>query len=230
MLKKIINDYLIVVLGVLVSFILSWYILDSIILALVYSLLVSLALVSLKKDHKKNSIKNHNIEAMYNFVNLMNIQMLSTKNIYESYKSIENYLDIDFANIDNEDMHQQVLDIANDYNLNSFKMYANTLVIYDTDGGNYKQMQAIPTSLCQKTKIYYAKLQKQKLTKFIEVTSLFILWIFIMVIVKSILTDYYSKMMENSFYQYIMMAILLTGSLFYYLTFKEYFKNKIRGM
>ena len=45
------------------------------------------------------------------------------------------------------------------------KMYINTLIIYDTEGGNYKEMQSIPTSLCQKSKIYYNKLKKNILAK-----------------------------------------------------------------
>lgn len=230
MLKKIINNYLPIFAIVIVAFMISWYILDSILLAIAYSMCVLVASMTLKKRIYIRNKKNHNIDAMYNFVNLMNVQMLSTTNVYEAYKSIESYVDIDFTNIANDDLHLQLNDIANDYGFNSFKMYVNTLIIYDTDGGNYKQMQEIPTSLCQKTKIYYADLRKKKTSKFIEVSTLYLLWLCVMMFIKSVITDYYSKMMENQTYQFIMLIILLIGSLLYYLTFKEYLKNKIRGM
>ena len=69
----------------------------------------------------------------------MNIQMLTTNSLFESYKSIENYLDYDFANISSDNFFEQLQDIATDYNLNGFKMYINSLSIYDKDGGNYSR-------------------------------------------------------------------------------------------
>ena len=218
MTKKIINKYLPLIIITIISFVISWYVLDSILLAIAYCLIVMLAIMFLLKSIDERNKKTHNIDSMYNFVNLMNVQMLSTNSVYEAYKSIENYVDIDFANISNE------------YNLNSFKMYVNTLIIYDTDGGNFKEMQEIPTSLCQKTKIYYSDLQKKKKAKLYEVTTLYLLWICVLLFMKTIIPDYYGKMMENHIYQFFMFALLLIGSFFYYLTFKEYLKNKIRGM
>lgn len=230
MTKKIINKYLPLIIITIISFVISWYVLDSILLAIAYCLIVMLAIMFLLKSIDKRNKKTHNIDSMYNFVNLMNVQMLSTNSVYEAYKSIENYVDIDFANISNEDLHTQLIDISNEYNLNSFKMYVNTLIIYDTDGGNFKEMQEIPTSLCQKTKIYYSDLQKKKKAKLYEVTTLYLLWICVLLFMKTIIPDYYGKMMENHIYQFFMFALLLIGSFFYYLTFKEYLKNKIRGM
>ena len=91
-------------------------------------------------------------------------------------------------------------------------------------------MQEIPTSLCQNTKVYYHKLQSSKFYKLIEITSLFMLWICILLFLKISIPDYYQAMMENVTYQVIMLMILLVGSFFYYLTFMEYLKNKIRGL
>ena len=184
----------------------------------------------LLKQNEKNVEFYHNIDASYEFVNLLNVQMLSTNNIYEAYQSIENYIDVEFSNISNEDLCNQLLEIANNYNLNAFKMYVNTIQIYDNDGGNYKKMQEIPTSLCQNTKVYYHKLQSSKFYKLIEITSLFMLWICILLFLKVSIPDYYQAMMENVTYQVIMLMILLVGSFFYYLTFMEYLKNKIRGL
>ena len=48
--------------------------------------------------------------------------------------------------------------------------------------------------------------------------------------IQSINKDDISMMMENVVYQLIMLAILICGSFFYYLTFMEYLKNKIRGL
>lgn len=228
--KKKMNKILIYLIGVVVSLLVSWYILDSLLLAIAYSIAVVLAIMFLLKQNEKNVEFYHNIDASYEFVNLLNVQMLSTNNIYEAYQSIENYIDVEFSNISNEDLCNQLLEIANNYNLNAFKMYVNTIQIYDNDGGNYKKMQEIPTSLCQNTKVYYHKLQSSKFYKLIEITSLFMLWICILLFLKVSIPDYYQAMMENVTYQVIMLMILLVGSFFYYLTFMEYLKNKIRGL
>lgn len=228
--KKKMNKILIYLIGVVVSLLVSWYILDSLLLAIAYSIAVALGIMFLLKQNEKNVEFYHNIDASYEFVNLLNVQMLSTNNIYEAYQSIENYIDVEFSNISNEDLCNQLLEIANNYNLNAFKMYVNTIQIYDNDGGNYKKMQEIPTSLCQNTKVYYHKLQSSKFYKLIEITSLFMLWICILLFLKVSIPDYYQAMMENVTYQVIMLMILLVGSFFYYLTFMEYLKNKIRGL
>ncbi len=216
--------------GFLLSILVSWFILDSLLLSLVFGIIIVLEMLYLQRQMQKRNQLFHHIDASYNFVNLMNIQMLSTSSVYEAYKSIENYIDIDFANMSNEDLQLQLGEIANEYNLNSFKMYINTLLIYMNDGGNYKVMQEIPTSLCQKTKLYYNKLSENKFYKLIEITSLFILWLLVFMFLKISIPEYYGKMMENTTYQFIMLAILIAGSFFYYLSFSEYLKNKIRGL
>ena len=228
--RKKMNEVITYVVATIFALMISWYVLDSLLLAIAYSIAVDLAIMFLLKQKQINDRFYHNIDISYNFVNLMNVQMLSTNNVYEAYQSIENYIDIEFANISNEDLCNQLLEIAEEYNLNAFKMYVNTIQIYDNDGGNYKIMQAIPTSLCQNTKIYYNKLKSNKFYKLIEISSLFVLWICILVFLKISIPDYYSMMMENIVYQLIMLAILICGSFFYYLTFMEYLKNKIRGL
>ena len=228
--RKKVNNVFIYLLSLIISLFVSWYVLDSLILALAYSILIFIFTMQLINKKKKDYIKFKNIESAYNFVNLLNVQMLSTNSIYEAYKSIENYVSLDFANIDNEDLHTTLVDISNNYNLNSFKMYINTLIIYDNNGGNFKEMVEIPTSLCQKCKVYYNKLKKNKSSKLFEISSLYLLWICVMIFVKYSLSDFYSSMMENLMYQILIFIILIVGSLFYYQSFVEYFNNKIRGM
>lgn len=228
--RKKTNEILTYIIGVIASLLVSWFILDSLLLAIAYSIAVILAIMFLFKQSKKNDDFYHKINASYEFVNLMNVQMLSSTSVYEAYQSIENYVDVEFTNISNEDLCNQLLEIANNYGLNAFKMYVSTLQIYDNDGGNYKEMQEIPTSLCQNTKVYYNKLKSNKFYKLIEITSLFLLWICILVFLKVSIPDYYALMMENITYQLIMLAILMVGSFFYYLTFMEYLKNNIRGL
>ena len=221
---------IITMLSPLIGLLVAWYILDSILLGIVYALVILIATMFLLKKYKKKEKMFHNIDAAYNFVNLMNISMLSTNSVYEAYKSIENYIDVDFANIANEDLHAQLQEISDSYNINSFKMYINTLLIYDNDGGNYKQMQEIPTSLCQNTKVYYHKLDAKKFHKLVEITTLFALWISVLAFLKISIPDYYALMMKESIYQFVILMILLLGSFFYYLTFMEYLNNNIRGI
>ena len=224
------NKIIIIVISLLVSFILAWYILDSLLLSIAFSIFIILLVFKLFKLSTKDDIKYKNIESAYNFVNLLNVSMLSTNSVYEAYKSIENYVEEDFLNISNEDFFSQLKEIANEYDLNSFKMYINTLLIYDIDGGDFKQMNQIPSSLCQKCKVYYNKLKTNKRFKLLELTSLYVLWICVMCFVRFSLNEFYSLMMQNSLYQILIFIILISGSLFYYQSFSEYFNNKIRGM
>lgn len=224
------NKILLYFLALIISTFGAWFILDSLLFAIAFAILMLMFIVSIEKlNNKKNNLL-HNIDAAYNFVNLMNIQMLSTSSIYEAYKSIENYIDVDFANMDNEDLKVQLEEIANNYNLNSFKMYVHTLQIYENEGGNYKKMQEIPTSLCQKCKVYYHKMIKEKKLKLIEITSLFLLWIMILVILRLAIPDYYAKMMEDIILQIVMFAVIGMGSFAYYSAVKSYLTNKIRGL
>lgn len=228
--KRSQNDIIVILISLIVSLFISWYILDSLILAVAFSILVVIGCLHILKRSKEDSLKYTRIDQTYNFINLMNVQMLSTSSVYEAYKSIENYVSNDFINLDIEDLHTALLDIANEYELNGFKMYINTLIIYDTEGGNYKEMQSIPTSLCQKSKIYYNKLKKNKTFKLIEMSSLYLLWICVCFFIKYSVSDFYALMMENILYQIIIFIILLIGTFFYYLAFMEYYNNHIRGM
>jgi hypothetical protein len=224
------NDLIITIVSPLIGLLAGWYILDSLLLGIVYAFAVLIGTMLILRKYKKKEKMFHNIDASYNFVNLMNVAMLSTNSVYEAYKSIENYVDVDFANIANEDLHLQLQEISDSYNINSFKMYVNTLLIYDNEGGNYKQMQEIPSSLCQNTKVYYHKLDSKKFHKLIEITTLFSLWICVLAFLKISIPDYYALMMQNSIYQFVILFILLIGSFFFYLTFMEYLNNNIRGM
>jgi hypothetical protein len=107
--KKKTSEILIYLIGAILSILVSWYILDSLWLAIAYCIAVMLGIMFLLKQNKKNLEFYHNIDASYEFVNLMNVQMLSTTNIYEAYQSIENYIDVEFSNISNEDLYLKYL-------------------------------------------------------------------------------------------------------------------------
>lgn len=219
---------LLVVLTALIC--IAWFVLNSLLLALAYGIALIIFYMFILKQIKINKRIFHCIDASYNFVNLMGMQMISTKSVYEAYKNIENYLDVDFSNISNEDFQTQLAEIANDYNLKSFKMYIDILQIYDNEGGNFKEMEAIPTSLCQKTKIYYDKLRSNKLFKLLEISMLFTLWFAILIFIKLSIPEYYNAMLENIVYQIFILLILIVGSFFCYLSVNEYFTNEIKGM
>lgn len=219
---------LLVVLTALIC--IAWFVLNSLLLALAYGIALIIFYMFILKQIKINKRLFHCIDASYNFVNLMGMQMISTKSVYEAYKNIENYLDVDFSNISNEDFQTQLAEIANDYNLKSFKMYIDILQIYDNEGGNFKEMEAIPTSLCQKTKIYYDKLRSNKLFKLLEISMLFTLWFAILIFIKLSIPEYYNAMLENIVFQIFILLILIVSSFFYYLSVSEYFTNKIKGM
>ena len=204
---------LLVVLTALIC--IAWFVLNSLLLALAYGIALIIFYMFILKQIKINKRLFHCIDASYNFVNLMGMQMISTKSVYEAYKNIENYLDVDFSNISNEDFQTQLAEIANDYNLKSFKMYIDILQIYDNDGGNFKEMEAIPTSLCQKTKIYYDKLRSNKLFKLLEISMLFTLWFAILIFIKLSIPEYYNAMLENIVFQIFILLILIVGSFFY---------------
>jgi len=228
--KKGIGKMMLPLMGMLIGTLIAWFILDSILLGSVYGILVLLAIMFLQKLQAKKAVFYHNIESSYNFVNLMNIQMLSTSSTYEAYEGITTYLDIDFSNINSSDLVNQLNVIAEEYNINAFKMYVSTLQIYDTDGGNYRTMQQIPTALMQKTKVYYDELSKKKFYKLVEISSLFLLWIAVIAFLKFSIPEYYANMMANMTYQFVMLGILVGGSALYYFAFREFLKNKIRGM
>jgi len=208
----------------------SWYVLNSLYYAIAYFILLFVGNIYVIKYQKENIKLFKNIDASYTFTNLMNVAMLSSKNIYEGYKQVENHIHEDFANIANEDMHMQLTEIAEDYNLNSFKMYINTMLIYDTDGGNFKELEAIPTSLMLKTKIYYNKLYLEKKAKLAEISTLYFLFVLVLVFMKASITNFYDLMMENTIYQLVILLILIAASVLYFLSVIETYKNKIRGM
>ena len=229
--KKIFNiKILIMVLVFAVNFVLGWYLLNSILFGIVLAAIATGITFYIFKVKAIDDEKYKNIESAYTFVNMMNIEMIVSKSVYEAYKNSENYLTVDFANILNEDLHNQLIDIAGNYQFNGFKMYIKTLVLYDDEGGVYDYMEKIPTSIVEKSKINYTKLKKQKTSKLIDITILYLLWIFIMIFLKSALADYYDLMMEEFTYQILMLLILVVGIGMYGFTIVGYFKNNIKGL
>lgn len=228
---KIKTSYLIVIaIVVIISFVLGYFLLNNLIFSFVYCLNNGILSFFIVKKKDKNRLLLKRIDCAYDFVNLMNIQMLTTNSLFEAYKSIENYLDYDFANISSDNFFEQLQDIATDYNLNGFKMYVNSLSIYDNDGGSYKHIQEIPTSICQKTKVYYHKLYANKQLKLIEITSLYLLWLCVLLFLKISIPDFYKLMISEFVYILMIFALLIVGSITFYFAINNFYKMKIRGL
>lgn len=219
-----------VIVVIIFSFVLGFYLLNKFFLALLYALLNGTLSYFVLKKNGKNKLLLKRIDSAYDFVNLMNIQMLTTSSLFEAYKSIENYLDNDFFNISNDNFFEQLQEISTDYNLNGFKMYVNSLSIYDSSGGNYKDIQDIPTSICQKTKVYYHKLYANKQIKLIEITSLYLLWLCVLLFLKISVPDFYKMMVSENMYSLLVLLLLVIGSITYYFAINNFFKNRIRGL
>ena len=109
-------------------------------------------------------------------------------------------------------------------------MYINTLIIYDNDGGNFKEMETIPSSLTQKAKIYHHKLMSKKWSKLLEVSFLYSLWIIVICFLRITISEYYISMMKDVTYQIAIFFILVTGSICYYMAFLDYLKVDIKGL
>ena len=131
------SNLIIIIIVTVISFILGYFLLNNLLFSFIYCLTNGILSFFMIKKKDKNKLLLKRIDNAYDFVNLMNIQMLTTNSLFESYKSIENYLNYDFANISSDNFFEQLQDIATDYNLNGFKMYINSLSIYDKDGGSY---------------------------------------------------------------------------------------------
>ena len=73
------NDIVILLLGFCGGMLAAWYILDSIIFGALYGMVVVLGIMFILKKRKKKDEMFHNIDAAYNFVNLMkHIKALKT--------------------------------------------------------------------------------------------------------------------------------------------------------
>lgn len=224
------SNLIIIIIVTVISFILGYFLLNNLLFSFIYCLTNGTLSFFMIKKKDKNKLLLKRIDNAYDFVNLMNIQMLTTNSLFESYKSIENYLDYDFANISSDNFFEQLQDIATDYNLNGFKMYVNSLSIYDKDGGSYKHIQEIPTSICQKTKVYYHKLYSNKQIKLIEITSLYILWLCVLLFLKISIPDFYKLMISEFSYVILIFTLLVVGTITFYFAINNFFRLKIRGL
>ena len=224
------SNLIIIIIVTVISFILGYFLLNNLLFSFIYCLTNGILSFFMIKKKDKNKLLLKRIDNAYDFVNLMNIQMLTTNSLFESYKSIENYLDYDFANISSDNFFEQLQDIATDYNLNGFKMYINSLGIYDKDGGSYKHIQEIPTSICQKTKVYYHKLYSNKQIKLIEISSLYILWLCVLLFLKISIPDFYKLMISEFSYVILIFTLLVVGTITFYFAINNFYKLKIRGL
>ena len=106
------SNLIIIIIVTVISFILGYFLLNNLLFSFIYCLTNGILSFFMIKKKDKNKLLLKRIDNAYDFVNLMNIQMLTTNSLFESYKSIENYLDYDFANISSDNFFEQLQDIA----------------------------------------------------------------------------------------------------------------------
>ena len=223
------KDYLYFLITPLI-FLLSFYLIEDWVISLLLAVLVGVEIYLVLKLKKKDEDLYHKIEVSYEFTNFMNVQMLSTTNVFEGYQAIEAYLSNEFQGISGEEFANQVMEIANNFNLIGFQLYANTLMLYTNNGGDFYKLTKAPSDLCQKSKIHYLKMKKKKRLKLVELFVLYFLWIFVLLFLKIALGTYFEEMLENAYFQTGLALILMIGYYSFFKLFRAYYTNKIRGL
>lgn len=224
--QKEINNYL----YILVVFVISYFLIESIMISLVISFVSMILIYNINKLLKHNKLQYKNIDNVYQFSNYMNIQMINSSNIYEAYKSIESYLPETFQNLSDENFIDEINQIADEYSLNGFSFYAKTINLFVNNGGDYFMMMKTPTETCQKTKVMYNKLLSQKKAKIIEIFILYVLWIFVILFLKLGLGDLFDSILSNKLFTSIIAITLLCGISTFCFACMEYLKNDIKGL
>ncbi len=217
-------------LSVPLTFLLSFYIINDWILALLISLFAGSMTFWVLKNKKIDKNFYHQIEIIYEFTNFMNVQMLSTPNVYEGYQAIEAYLSNEFQGLSGDEFTTQVEDIANNFPLIGFQLYANTLTLYTNNGGDFYKLTKAPSDLCQKTKVHYLQLKKKKKVKLFELFVLYFLWIFVLVFLKIGLGQYFEKMLDNPICKLSLALMLIIGLYSFAKLWITFYQNKIRGL
>lgn len=209
-------------LSLIVSFLLSYFILESIFLSLIFSSLSLLLMFSINKLKKEKRKALNRYVNICNFIDMMNAQMINSNDLFDSYQKIENYLSIDFINISKEDMIQQLDEIASDYNSDSFKMYVNEMKIYNEYEVDYLSLVNNSTKLAYKERTMYIKYNEEKYNCLKQINYLYVLWVALISFIKVFVSDYYSLMLSNFVYKILFFIVLLLGLLSYYFSYKEY--------
>lgn len=211
-------------LSLIVSFLLSYFILESIFLSLLFSILSLLLMFSINKLTKEKTKTSNRYDNICDFIDMMNSQMINSSDLFDSYQKIENYLSIDFINISKEDMIQQLNEIANDYNSAGFKMYVTDMKIYNEYEVDYLSLVNNSTKLAYKERNVYIKFNIEKYNCLKQINYLYVLWIALISFIKVFVSDYYSLMLSNLIYKILFFIILVIGLLSYYFSYKEYLK------
>ena len=208
-------------LSLIVSFLLSYFILESIFLSLLFSILSLLLMFSINKLTKEKTKTSNRYDNICDFIDMMNSQMINSSDLFDSYQKIENYLSIDFINISKEDMIQQLNEIANDYNSAGFKMYVTDMKIYNEYEVDYLSLVNNSTKLAYKERNVYIKFNIEKYNCLKQINYLYVLWIALISFIKVFVSDYYSLMLSNLIYKILFFIILVIGLLSYYFSYKE---------
>lgn len=211
-------------LSLIVSFLLSYFILESIFLSLLFSILSLLLMFSINKLTKEKTKTSNRYDNICDFIDMMNSQMINSSDLFDSYQKIENYLSIDFINISKEDMIQQLNEIASDYNSAGFKMYVTDMKIYNEYEVDYLSLVNNSTKLAYKERNVYIKFNIEKYNCLKQINYLYVLWIALISFIKVFVSDYYSLMLSNLIYKILFFIILVIGLLSYYFSYKEYLK------
>lgn len=220
-----------VILGViLLIFAISYFLISNIIFTILLSCIIGICLYRFSFFIQKDQLKYKKISQAYSFCTFLNLQMLSTSNLYEAYKNIEENLSFDFQNFDGETFISQLLSLAEEYALNGFNLYCKTLILYSNQGGDFFKMTQSPFQLVQNTKIYYEKLKQQKKAKLWEISSLYFLWLFVLIFLKIGLSSYFRQISVYSIFQLGMFLILFLGFYSFIYTLKIYYFNEIKGL
>ena len=213
-----------------IIFLLTYFLITHIILSAIIALITIYILITLNRLKMKNQKLHERINSSYQFCNYINMQMLSSKNLYEAYQNIETNLPPEFLNLNGDEFLQQIDDIASSYSLNAFNLYAKTLILYSEKGGSFFKMTQGPTLLCQKTKVYFERLKKRKKAKLLDIVTLYSLWIFVLLFLKIGMNDYYNMMITNHIFQISITLVLLLGIISLSFAFINYYKDEIEGL
>lgn len=219
------SELLKVILLLSVSFLLSYFILESMFCALSFSVFSLILIIKIIKIKKQNYSNNEKVKNICRFINLINSQMLTSKSIYEAYQKIEDELPNDFLNMSELDMIDQLQEISNEYNLNCFMMFVSDLKLFTNNNIDYFEQAKYSSTLCFKEKEIITLLKEKKEEKMKQINYLYIMSVLLLVFIKICISDYYSLMLTNIIYQIILFALLIIGTLSYYFAYKELLNN-----
>lgn len=210
----------------LISILISYFLLESILFSIIFSFSTLILLLLSNKNKKENKAFKDKVNNMCNFINLINSEMIHSISIYEAYEKVENELPVEYLNMSKEDMFDQLDEIVKDYDMNCFKMYINDLKVFSQSNVDFFEQVKYSTKLCMQEKENINSLKQKKYNVLKQVNYLYVLWISLLVFIKIVISDYYSLMLSETIYKFLIFLVLFLGALLYYFAYKEYLKIK----